>query len=143
MTAITLASGGCMAAGAATSASITNQTATTEVTDPADATAGYKLQSSGQAQKTNLGGTYEDITGEWETSGLPGSLYECRATVTAGSLTTGSTGSWDSLGSDNTWTKDQTVVGNSTCTFTLEIRDAATGTVLDTASITLDATVST
>lgn len=143
MTAIALASAGCMASGAATSASISNRTPTAESVDPANATAGYRLGSDGQAQETNVSGTYVDISGEWETGGLPGSLYECRVTVTSGTLSSGTSGSWLSLGSTQTWTRTRSGIGSNAVTFTVEIRDANTLTVLDTATVTLTATVTT
>lgn len=124
------------------SANVTNQTAYTEKISPTDATAGYKLLSNGIAQKTSINGTYVSISGEWETGGSPGSAYDAYVTVTSGSLSTGTAGSWVNLGTNRTWTRLRSGVGTSTCIFTVQIRDANTLTVLDSASITLTAVVS-
>lgn len=123
-------------------ASISNQTATTEKVDPTVATAGYRLLNTGIAQKTNIAGTYINISGEWETGGAAESNYDAFVTVTSGSLSSGTSGSWLNLGTSRTWTRSRSGVGTSTCIFTLQIRDTNTLTVLDTATITLEAVVS-
>jgi hypothetical protein len=84
-------------------------------------------------------GTY--TSGTWNSSSTVGSGYEVKATLTSGSLTTGTTGSWLSLSSNRTWTlTDSTQDDNLERTvFTLSIRAAGSATVLDTATITLQA----
>lgn len=113
---------------------IANLTVTDEATAPASANALYTLNTNGN--KTG-GGT-------WITPIGFSSLYECMATVTSGSLTSGTAGSWLGLESSRSWTRNQPGpgTGTSTCIFTLQIRDKATATVQDTATITLTATVS-
>ena len=99
------------------------------------------------------GATYQltpggDIThnfvdsGDWivPNNAAPG-LYEVRATVTSGSISSGdATGSWLALTSTRTWTVTRDIVGLSSATLTIEIRLGTT--VLDTATVTLAAEVS-
>jgi hypothetical protein len=69
------------------------------------------------------------------------SQFEARATTTSGTLSTGTAGTWLPLSSTQGWGVSQASVGFKSCTFTLEIRDAASLVVLASASITLSATV--
>ncbi len=88
--------------------------------------AGITLSSTGSWTFTgdNTTGTYAWINN----TGNVG-LYEVRCTVTAGALTTGTTGTWLNCGTSRSWTAEGT--GESaTCTF--EIREASSGTVKDT-----------
>jgi hypothetical protein len=84
-------------------------------------------------------GTY--TSGTWNSSSTVGSGYEVKATVTSGSLTSGTTGSWLSLSSNRTWAlTDSSQNGDAVqAIFTLSIRAAGSATVLDTATITLTA----
>lgn len=114
---------------------ITDRTVSHVVADPADATAAYTLTSGGLVQD-HTGATLET----WLGSGAA-SNYEVRATVTAGALSTGLTGSWLALSSNRTWTRSRTIVGTGTATLLIEIRDTATSTVQDSATISLEAEV--
>lgn len=98
--------------------------------------AGYSLLSTGQATRATGSGGTVDIVGEWKTGGGSGSDYQVRATLTFGSLGSGSsaTGSWLSLGSSRSWFCDSV---NTNASLTVEIRDATTLTVLDSANIDL------
>jgi hypothetical protein len=85
-------------------------------------------------------GTYSG-GGTWNSDSTVGSSYEVKATVTSGAITSGTTGSWLSLSSDRSWAltdSDQDDV-EVDATFTLQIRSAGTTTVLDSATITLQA----
>lgn len=77
----------------------------------------------------------------WRGSGAS-SLYEVRATMVSGTTWSGSLGVWTSLGTDQGWGL-ATGAGISplvrTGTATIEIREAASGTVLASANITLTA----
>jgi hypothetical protein len=92
------------------------------------ASATYALNANGT--RTN---------GTWLRSGVS-SNYECRATLTAGTFSPGSSGSgtWLSLSGGQSWTVTATNA-DKTATFTLEIRIAGGGATLDTATITIDA----
>lgn len=116
--------------------SIANQNVQRIVVDPADATASYALESDGDIA-TNL-----VDSGDWITpKAAAGADYECRATVVSGTFTSGTFGSWLALSSTRTWTLTQTTLGTSTASMLIEIRRASDGTVLDSATISFEATV--
>ena len=103
-------------------------------TDPADASASYSLTSAGLEDVVPGG------SGTWLLSGSA-SDYEVRATVVSGSVTSGTLNTWLGLGTTRTWTRTRTTVGSSAVTLQIEIRLAATGTVIATAQTTLTAQV--
>jgi hypothetical protein len=94
----------------------------------------YELLSTGVAQRTSGSLGTLQFPGEWLVSGAA-SNYEVRATLDSGSLTAGSsaTGTWLSLTSNRSWFID---LGGS-ADLTIEIRNASTLAVLDTASVSL------
>ncbi len=64
-----------------------------------------------------------------------GSGYWVRATVTAGTLTSGTTGSWLALSSNQLWTKGPSGTGSATCSLTFEFStDAAGATIVSTSA---------
>lgn len=94
------------------------------------------------AWSINSNGTYGSAgQNTWNSSASVGASYEVKATVTSGGLTTGPTGSWLSLSVNRSWTlTDPTQDSDGeTCAFTLQIRQAGTTTVLDSATINLAA----
>jgi hypothetical protein len=101
-------------------------------------TASYSIANDGNVKKNT-----STILEAWlQGSGGAVSDYEVRATVTSGSLTSGTTGSWLNCSTTRTWTLVNDAGDNSTITavFTVEIRlAAAPNTVLDSATITLSA----
>lgn len=68
------------------------------------------------------------------------SLYEVRATVVSGSVSSGTTGSWLALTSTRTWTRlDSDNNGSAQeCVLTIEVRYNG-GAVLDSSTVTLTA----
>lgn len=105
------------------------------------ATAVYILTSAGDIRYTDGDDTVQDL-GDWITPQTNMANYESRVTVTSGTLTTGTEGAWQNLGTTRSWTKSRTVTaGSSSCTFTLEIRRASDAVVVDSATITLTATL--
>lgn len=102
------------------------------------ATAGYRLNSTGIAELLT-GASY--TTAETWLAGGASSGYECRATITFGSLTSGTTGSWLSISSPREWYVSRISSGSSQCTFTLEIRNASTLVVVASATIDLTAQI--
>lgn len=100
------------------------------------ATTGYQLTSSGQIQQLQQT-TYTNI-GQWCTPTSFASDYEAFVTMIAGTLTTGTVGSWVALSSTQTWTLFAGANNYETCQFTVQIRKIGTGTVLDSATITLE-----
>jgi len=116
---------------------ISNQSITDATGGARNATAGYRLTSGGQAQsQINL--TFTTLE-QWCTPTSQASNYEVLVTVTSGSLSTGTAGSWLALSSTQTWTRTATIGTANTCVFTVEIRRVGTSTVLDSATITLEA----
>lgn len=100
---------------------------------PNDASATWTLDADGSISS---GGRWCNKTP------LP-SRYEVRATTISGTLTSGTTGSWTSLDTDQTWTVSRTIntAGVNEWVGTIEIRDAASLTVLASAQLTLTAEV--
>jgi hypothetical protein len=98
-------------------------------------TATYTIKSDGTIT-TTAGGS-----ATWNSSTTAGSGYEVKATVTSGSLTSGTTGSWLALSSNRSWSKTDSTAGGGdvSAIFRLDIRATGTTTVLDSATITLDA----
>lgn len=121
--------------------SITDQSIIASVTGggvPQNARAGYRLNSSGVAQELVGAGSYSTLE-TWLTTGDV-SLFEARVTVTSGVLSSGTTGTWIALSTSPEWYIQDADAGplSASCTFTVEIRHAASGQVLDSATITLN-----
>ncbi len=100
------------------------------------------LQADGDiVTYTTADGTLD--IGDWiAPKSAAGANYEARVTVNSGSLTTGTTGSWLSLGSDRTWGAVDLVGDLSpvAANVTIEIRRASGGAALasQTFNITVD-----
>lgn len=128
------------AAGSIASVSISDQTISNSSTGTA--TAAYYLRSSGQAQKSrDVGSTLMNISGEWLVAGSA-SQFEARATLQSGSNPTSgnSLGVWHPLSADVFWGVSRGTLGTTSSTLLVEIRLASSGAVLDSATITLEAT---
>lgn len=95
-------------------------------------TAKYKVASDGKVY-TNVGPS--DVL--WETWRLSGASadYEVRATLTSGSVSSGTTGSWLALSTTREWTRGPTI-GFSHANLTIEIRLTG-GALLDSAEVSL------
>jgi hypothetical protein len=61
--------------------------------------------------------------------------------VVSGTFTSGTTGSWVSLGTSRQWILAQVSVGSSSAAGTLEIRDPSSGVVFTSCNLTLNAEV--
>jgi len=101
------------------------------------ATARYNVKSDGTIFGTSGNNTTSQL-GTWLTFGTA-SNYEVRATVVSGTLSSGTTGSWLDLASDREWTVAQVTVGINTAVITVEIRNASTLVVVDSATIEIEA----
>jgi hypothetical protein len=103
--------------------------------DPSDATATVTLNTDGTSSSSGSG------TGNWSRPGaVPSASVRC--TVTGGSLSSGTTGTWLALSSSRSWTRTRTTLGTSNATITLEYSTDGGSTVAFTQSgITLSATV--
>jgi hypothetical protein len=102
-------------------------------------TATYTLESDGDVvSDSTIFGPVDE--GDWITpkANAP-SDYEVQATLNAGTLTSGTTGSWLALTSNRSWTLTQATVGAATqVDLTIEIRKGS-GATLASATITLEA----
>lgn len=115
---------------------INDQTASYVGGTPAE----YYLTSSGAIQIRQS--AVLTTVGSWITNAAFAGLFECRATVLSGSLTSGTTGAWQSLSTTRTWTRGAASGAFQQCFFLLEIRNATTGVVADSANILLEADLS-
>lgn len=117
--------------------------ATYDVSDeriaPANASATFSLESDGDIIKvTNTDGTVD--LGNWiRPKSAAGADYDCYATLNSGTLTSGTTGSWLSLGSTQSWNVTRTALGSSVVELTIQIRHASTLAVLDSTVVTITA----
>lgn len=101
------------------------------------ATSTFQLEPDGDIGKY-VNALYTDL-GDWITpTGAAGNAYEAKMTTISGSLSSGTAGSWLALGTLRAWTRTSSS-GTQTYVGTLEIRRASDGTVLDSATITLQA----
>ena len=129
--------------GTAALVALTTQNVADYKVDPTDSHAKYRLNTSG-AVEVYYEGSYHSITGQWKLTGAASSDYEARVTLTTGTLTSGTTGSWLGLGTSREWTVERTSVGLKYCSFITEIRlTASPFTVLATVTIDLTAEVDT
>lgn len=127
--------------GLTSQAQIGNHTVTSAAAGSQTAT--LTLLPSGVLRETTTVSGNVDSASEWlfPQNAAEAALYEAYATVTVGTLFSGTTGSWVSLGSSQSWSIQEVVpgVGPDTATFTLDIRLASSLQVVDTATITLTA----
>lgn len=100
------------------------------------ATALYGLDATGTAYKGVNGNT--TFFSNWISPTSVASNYEVYATLSSGSLSTGTTGSWLALSSSRTWGVNRSAYGQSDAVIVLQIRKIGTTTVLDTATITFE-----
>lgn len=102
--------------------------------------AGYRLNASnGLVYKMNPNGTWVSLGYYWVDPTGEAPNYEVRATLNSGDNPTGTEGSWLALTSTRDWYLVQSSAGATMCNLTIEIRDAATQTVRDTATVYLEA----
>ena len=105
--------------------------------DTAPAIAEYNLRSDGVVSKFVNG--LETVIGNWIVPNTTASSYEVRATIVSGSLSSGTTGSYLSLGTTRSWAVSANSPGtNQACTLTIEIRlTSGPGPVVATATVNL------
>jgi hypothetical protein len=134
MTAILAAAAGARFISVAATVQLSNQTITK--ISKTTSTATYQITSDGTVR--NQAST---VLEAWLTGGSA-SNYEVRATVTTGSINSGTTGSWLSCSSNRAWSiTNSDPDTNASAVLLIEIRDSATQTVRASASITLIAVV--
>ena len=105
---------------------------------PVATTGGYYLTSGGLVQvDQGVGLTTVD---NWVVPAGAASIFEVFATITSGTVTTGTTGSWLALSSTRSWTKTRSgTAGISQVFLAMQIRQIGTTTVLATANIDITA----
>lgn len=124
--------------GAGLAAVVPAGTYTRSVIDPADAHSTITFSSAGTWSSTGGPST----SGTWKTGSGTGADYWIRWTTTAGTLTTGTAGTWQQLSTDRAFGRDRTTIGTLSCTGTVEIATDAAGTkIIATGTIVLVAEV--
>ena len=112
---------------------------------PGSAQAQFSLTNAGLTTQTYSFGSFNG--NPWCVPGAASSDYEVYATLLAGTLTSGTTGSWLSLGTTRTWDASLTYLGSGTdaeiAVLNLEIRLIGTTEILATGGLTLSALVGT
>lgn len=108
---------------------------------PSTATASFALNSSGTY--TCIADTINPGNGTWLKGTGTGSNYEARVTVITGAFTTGTVGSWISLGTNRLWTLDLATSGIDSVASTVEIRDAVSGVIFTSCALDLTVELST
>lgn len=102
------------------------------------AAAVYRVDSDGSDYKV-VNGTATVLT-NWVIPASAAGGYEVFATLASGALTSGTTGSWLTTTSDQSWSCIATFSGGSvTATLNFQVRAVGTTTVLDTWTVSLDA----
>jgi hypothetical protein len=107
------------------------------------ATAGFRLDSDGNHYKVIQG--IATSLGPWLWDSSSKSLYSCKASIagqTSNNLTGSLTNTWLTCGADNTWTCTDPVTADAVrqyCTLVVDIRETASGQILDSRSFVLDA----
>lgn len=106
-------------------------------TSPSTANARYTLEADGDIVKNAV-----TDAGDWiSPKSLAGGNFECRAAnVTGDGLSSGPT-TYTALSSSQTWSRQQSVVGGSSCSFDVQLRRVGTTAPVYTVAITLTATV--
>jgi hypothetical protein len=119
--------------------------ATVNFNDAVVTAAGVPSQSAGYRINTN-GFVYEVVNGvdtslgQWVTPSSAGGNYEVFATVTSGSVSSGTTGSWVATSGSPLWTRVAVISGTiNIVELVMDVRATGTGTVLDSWSVTLEA----
>lgn len=118
---------------------LSDNTLTKTAIDPGDASVNMVFKTDGTTSTTGVQGSITPAN--WLNGSSLGSNYDIRVTPTSGTFTSGTTGAWLNLGTQRSWTVSQTVPDTKSCTATVEIRNASSLVVLDTATFTLSATV--
>lgn len=117
---------------------ITNQ-AVLSTNTGASATAIYTLGTDGVAENNGVA-----ITGQWlsPADATEADLYECQATLVSGTLSAGTTGTWQALTADRSWSVTRFIAGIKECVIDVQIRKISDpAIILGTARITLEAQV--
>lgn len=102
------------------------------------ATAAYRLGSDGVVYQALNGGAYTSLE-TWCTPGAQAVNYECYVTLSSGTLTSGTTGSWLPLSSNQTWTRSASGGLNFAAELSIVIRRVGDTAIAASATIDLEA----
>jgi hypothetical protein len=105
----------------------------------ARATAAYRLGSDGIVYQSLNGGAYTSLA-TWCNPGAQAGNYECFATLSSGTLSSGTTGSWLALSSNQTWTRFADVGFDFSAELSIVIRRVGDTAIAASATIDLQAT---
>lgn len=106
---------------------------------PGTAAAGISFESDGWISLETTEGIFNPEE-RWLVQGTAAD-FECYFTISSGTLTSGTTGSWVAVSGSPTWRKTRTAAGSSSCIGTIQIRRISDGLVLDTVSVDLTAII--
>ena len=102
------------------------------------ATAAYRVNTDGFDYQ-GIQGVFTALS-QWVSPSSAGGNYEVFATVTSGTLSSGTTGSWVATSGSPTWTRVAAGPGTiMVVTLSMQVRAVGNATVLDTWSVTLEA----
>ena len=100
--------------------------------------AGYRIDANGFVYQVINGA--DTSLGQWVTPTSAAGNYEVFATVSSGSVSSGTTGSWVATSGSPLWTRVAVISGTiNTVILSMQVRATGTGTVLDTWTVTLEA----
>lgn len=119
--------------------SLTDTDVASSAGTPDFANARYQIDNDGFVKTSDVDGGALSNFEQWCT-GDPAD-YEIRATLTLGTINFGTFDTWLAGSSDNLWRNRTGAEGFISGTMLIEIRDVATQTIQDSATITLEATV--
>ena len=123
--------------GGGTLVNFTNQTISATRSGAA-ATAAYRVNADGSAYQ-GLNGTFTALE-QWVTPTSEGGNYEVYATVSSGTLTTGTVNAWVATSGNPTWTCTAVSVGTTNfVNLSMQVRRVGSTAVLDTWTVSLDA----
>lgn len=103
----------------------------------AGASAAYTVNSNGTDAQTVNGVT--STLSAWVSPTTAGANYEVFATVSSGTLSSGTVGSWVATSTNPSWGRIQNSIGASFVNLTMQVRAVSTTTVLDTWTVALTA----
>lgn len=113
-------------------------------TDDNVSAVGNTAQSAGYRIDTD-GFVYQVVNGvstalyQWASPSTIGGNYEVFATVTAGTLSFGTAGSWVATSGSPLWTRARPTSGISIVDLSMQVRAVGSATILDTWTVTLEA----
>ena len=104
----------------------------------AAATAAYRVNTDGKAYQ-GINGTFT-VLEQWVTPTSEGGNYEVYATVSSGTLSTGTVNAWVATSGNPTWTRTAASAGTANGVYlSMQVRRVGSTAVLDTWTVSLNA----